>query len=204
MLYCFHLASSRICSRIALATRVAVRKPALFLVTSTGAWNGSLRLLVKFGIIVSSVKLLSMLRGTYFATVGKDGRVKMPSAWMESMRESGNRVFVTSQTGEFAQIYPMKSWNEIKRKMVRLSSSNKARRKFLMHTKYYGRAIELDGRGRIVMPRILREAAQLYGKVDLQGNLDHVEVWNHVRFVEILKNRPIMKIDERTLQDSGV
>ena len=73
-----------------------------------------------------------------------------------------------------------------------------------MHTKYYGRAIELDGRGRIVMPRILREAAQLYSKVDLQGNLDHVEVWNHVRFVEILKNRPIMKIDERTLQDSGV
>jgi MraZ protein len=140
-----------------------------------------------------------MLRGNYFATVGEDGRVKMPSAWLESLRESGNRVFVTSLTGDFARIYPMKIWNEIKQKLASLPSS-RVKRKFLMRTRYYGRVIELDGRGRIVLPRILRETAQLRGDVDLLGDLAYVEVWNHARFVEVLKNSPIREEGERFLQ----
>jgi MraZ protein len=53
----------------------------------------------------------------------------------------------------------MKTWKKIKQELARVRSSNTAKRKFLMRTKYYGRVIALDGRGRIVLPRILREAA---------------------------------------------
>jgi len=142
-----------------------------------------------------------MLRGNYPAKADEDGRVKIPSAWLESMRESENRVYVTSENGESARIYPLKFWHEIEEKLARISSYNTAKEKFLTRTNYYGQEIELDERGRIVVPRILRDAAQVEGEVDLLGNLNYVEVWNHARLVENLNNRPITEEGASILQD---
>ena len=49
-----------------------------------------------------------MLRGNHLATVDEKGRVKIPAAFLESLRELGNRFFVTSENGDYVRIYPMK------------------------------------------------------------------------------------------------
>ena len=145
-----------------------------------------------------------MLRGNYPAKVDEKGRVKIPAAFLEELREYGNKFYVTSENGDYVRVYPMKIWNEIEEKLARLSSHNKTKQKFLTRTNYYGQVVELDGQGRILVPSILRESAQMRGDVDVLGNLNYLQVWNHTRFLDNMKDSPITDEDEKILDELGI
>jgi len=145
-----------------------------------------------------------MLRGNCAAKVDDKGRVKIPVAFLEPLREYGNKFYVTSENGDYVRVYPMTIWNEIEEKLARLSSHNRTKQKFLTRTNYYGQVVELDGQGRILVPPILRESAQMRGDVDVLGNLNYLEIWNHTRFLDNLKASPITDEDEKTLDELGI
>ncbi len=132
------------------------------------------------------------------------GRVKVPANFLDSLKESGDRFFVTSTNGEFVRVYPMKVWTEIEDKLAKLSSHHQTKQKFLMRSNYYGQMVELDGQGRLLIPPVLREAAQMKGDVDVLGNLTYLDVWNHARFLESLNKSPITPDDEKILDDLGI
>jgi MraZ protein len=150
------------------------------------------------------VAISPVLRGNYPAKVDDKGRVKIPAAFLEALREYGNKFYVTSENGDYVRVYPMKIWNEIEEKLARLSSHNRTKQKFLTRTNYYGQVVELDGQGRILVPSILRESAQMRGDVDVLGNLTYLQIWNHTRFLDSLKASPITDDDEKTLDDLGI
>ena len=145
-----------------------------------------------------------MLRGNYAAKVDDKGRVKIPAAFLESLQEYGNKFYVTSENGDYVRVYPMTIWNEIEEKLARLSSHNRTKQKFLTRTNYYGQVVELDGQGRILVPPVLRESAQMRGEVDVLGTLNYLEIWNHTRFLDNLKASPITDEDEKTLDELGI
>jgi MraZ protein len=145
-----------------------------------------------------------MLQGNHLATVDEKGRLKIPAAFLESLREYGNRFFVTSENGDFVRIYPMRTWNEIEEKLAKLSSHNRTKQKFLMRANYYGQVVELDAQGRLLIQPILREAAQMRGEVDVMGYLTYVDVWNHARAIEKMKNDPMTEEDGNTLDGLGI
>jgi MraZ protein len=150
------------------------------------------------------VAISPVLRGNYPAKVDDKGRVKIPAAFLEALREYGNKFYVTSENGDYVRVYPMKIWNEIEEKLARLSSHNRTKQKFLTRTNYYGQVVELDGQGRILVPSILRESAQMRGDVDVLGNLNYLQIWNHTRFLDSLKASPITDDDEKTLDELGI
>ncbi len=145
-----------------------------------------------------------MLRGNSLATVDEKGRLKIPAAFLESLREYGAQFYVTSENGDYVRIYPMKIWNEIEERLARLSSHNRTKQKFLARANYFGQVVEVDRQGRVLIPPILREAAQMKGEVDVLGNLNYLEVWNHARFLESLGKNPITPEDEKILDDLGI
>ena len=144
------------------------------------------------------------LRGNCPAKVDEKGRLKIPAVFLEALKEYGNQFYITSTTGESARIYPMKVWSEIEAKLAKVASQNRAKRKFLMRTSYYGQTVEMDGQGRVLLPAVLREAAQTKGDVDVFGSLDHLEVINHVRVLDELKNSPYTEEDHKALEDLGI
>jgi len=150
------------------------------------------------------VAISLVLRGNYPAKVDDKGRVKIPAAFLEALREYGNKFYVTSENGDYVRVYPIKIWNEIEEKLARLSSHNRTKQKFLTRTNYYGQVVELDGQGRILVPSILRESAQMRGDVDVLGNLNYLQIWNHTRFLDSLKASPITDDDEKTLDELGI
>jgi MraZ protein len=150
------------------------------------------------------VAISPVLRGNYPARVDEKGRVKIPAAFLEALREYGNKFYVTSENGDYVRVYPMKIWNEIEEKLACLSSHNRTKQKFLTRTNYYGQLVELDGQGRILVPPILRESAQMRGDVDVLGNLNYLQIWNHTRFLDNLKASPITDDDEKTLDELGI
>jgi len=144
------------------------------------------------------------LRGNYPAKVDEKGRLKIPAAFLEGLREYGNQFYITSTTGETARIYPLSVWGEIEDKLAKLPSAHKSKRKFLMRTSYFGQVVELDGQGRVLLPSILREAAQTKGDVAVLGALDYLEVINNARALDQMKSEPYTDEDDKILGDLGI
>jgi MraZ protein len=145
-----------------------------------------------------------MLRGNYLATVDEKGRVKIPSDFLGQMQKGGSKFYVTSAHGDHARVYPMKAWEEIEKKLAKLSSYNSAKQKFLSRTNFYGQVVEVDGQGRILIPPVLRESAEMKGEVDVQGQLTYLEIWNHARFLERMNRSPITAQDEEAWNEIGI
>ena len=139
------------------------------------------------------------LRGNCPAKVDEKGRLKIPSVFLDELKEYGNQFYITSPTGESARIYPLKVWSEIEDKLAQLPSNSVAKRKFLMRTSYFGQQAELDGQARLLLPAVLREAAQMMGEVDVFGALNYLEVMNHTRVLDKLKNEPYTDADDTAL-----
>jgi MraZ protein len=144
------------------------------------------------------------LRGNCPSKVDEKGRLRVPALFLDALSEYGSQFYVTSLTGESARIYPMKVWSEIEDKLEKVSSQNRAKRKFLMRASYYGQTVELDGQGRLLVPAVLRESAQMKGEVDVFGNLNYLEVMNHTRVLDDLKNSPYTEEDDRALEHLGI
>ena len=144
------------------------------------------------------------LRGNCPARVDEKGRLKIPSIFLESLKEYGSQFYVTSMTGESARVYPMRVWSEIEEKLAAMPSQNQAKRKFLLRTSYFGQTVDLDGQGRLLLPAVLRESAQMKGDVDVFGVQNYLEVMNHTRVLDDLKGQPFTDEDFKTLADSGI
>jgi len=145
-----------------------------------------------------------MLRGNYPAKVDSKGRLKIPSAFLEELRGYGEEFFVTSENGDRARVYPMKVWREIEEKLAKISGHNATKQKFLNRSNYYGQVVRMDRQGRLLIPPVLREAAETKADVDVLGNLTFLEVWNHTRFMDSLKSNPITGEDLKVLDDLGI
>ena len=135
------------------------------------------------------------LRGNCPAKVDEKGRLKVPAVFLEELKEYGTQFYITSVTGESARIYPMKVWVELEDKLAKLPTSSQAKRKFLLRTSYFGQTVELDGQGRLLLPAVLRDSATMRGEVDVFGSLDYLEVMNHTRVLDDLKNQPFTDED---------
>jgi len=146
-----------------------------------------------------------VLRGNHPATIDPKGRLKIPAAFKSILDESyGPDFYITSLNGQSVRIYPMSVWKQFEVKLAALPSMNKSKRKLLDRTNYWGQAEKMDGQGRILIPSMLREAAEMTGEVAVMGNLNYLEVWNLQRFRDYLEKNPLTDEDEETLSNLGV
>ena len=146
-----------------------------------------------------------MLRGNAQATVDEKGRLKIPSIFRTDIEESwGSDFYVTSLSGESVLIYPLPVWQEIEERLAKLPSLNPTKKKFLDRTNYYGQLAAIDKSGRILIQPLLRESAQMTGEVAVLGYLDHLDVWNHRRFLGRIKEHEFTEDDKETLSKLGI
>ena len=131
------------------------------------------------------------LRGNCPAKVDEKGRLKIPAVFLEGLKEYGTQFYITSITGEDARIYPLSVWSDIEDRLAGLPSQHPGKRKFLLRTSYYGQQVEVDGQGRLLLPGVLRESAQLKAEVDVFGELNILVVMNHTGLVDKMKNEPL-------------
>jgi len=146
-----------------------------------------------------------MFRGNHPTRVDEKGRLKIPAEFKRLVDEKyANAFYITSVDGERALIYPMEEWQRIEEKLARLSSFNPTKKKFLDRTNYYGQAVEMDNQGRVLLPAMLRDSAQLKGEVAVLGNLTHLAVRNIEAYRKELVENPFTAEDEKTLDELGI
>jgi len=146
-----------------------------------------------------------VLRGNYTAKIDDKGRLKIPNAFRSLIEgQHGAEAFVTSLTGEYVRIYPMPVWMALEEKLGRMPSTHPARIKFFDPANYYGQTAAIDTQGRVLVHGRLREAAGMSGEVDVFGQYEYLDVWNHERFVAKLQREPYTDDDARALSEFGI
>jgi MraZ protein len=146
-----------------------------------------------------------MFRGSAPAKIDDKGRLKIPTDFRRLLEERwGPDLFVTSVQGESALLYPLPVWEEIEQRLSSMASTDRTRVRYLERVNYYGQQVRLDVQGRILIPQILRDSASVSGDVVVSGQLDHLVVWNHERFVARLSEQPFTDEDFRALSTQGI
>jgi MraZ protein len=146
-----------------------------------------------------------VFRGNAPARIDEKGRLKVPNTFRALVESKyGRELFLTSLTGEYVRIYPMPVWLEIEQKLADMPSTNPSRLRFLDRISYFGQVGELDAQGRVLIPVRLREAATMTGDVDVLGQVNYLDIWNHDRFLTKLQREPFTDDDARALSEFGI
>lgn len=146
-----------------------------------------------------------MFRGNAPAKIDDKGRLKVPNAFRSLIEAKyGRDLFVTSLSGENVRLYPMPVWLEIEEKLGRMPTTHPSRARFFDRVNYFGAAAELDVQGRVLIPTRLRDSATMIGDVDVLGQFNWLEVWNHERFLTRLQREAFTDDDARALSEFGI
>ncbi len=120
-----------------------------------------------------------MFRGATKVTIDAKGRLAIPTRYRDRLASRSNGQLVVTVDRDYCLLlYPYPDWEEIERKLIRLPSLNKQARRLQRLMVGYATELELDGNGRILLSRELREFAGIERQAILIGQGNKFEVWN--------------------------
>ena len=121
-----------------------------------------------------------MFRGINSATLDAKGRMALPARSRELvMAASEGRIVATIDMREACLLlYPLGAWEAVQAKLEGLSNIEPQAR--LLQRLLIGHAtdLELDSAGRLLLPSMLRDYAQLQKKLVLVGQGNKIEIWS--------------------------
>lgn len=143
-------------------------------------------------------------RGNNPTRIDEKGRLKMPADLKRQIEDMyGRKFYITSRTGERAEIYPMREWEKIEDELATKPASA-AKTKFLDATGYYGQVVDMDDQGRLLIPQLLREKAKIAGDVGVLGRTTFLVVVNAEQHEAKLAENPVTDADVESLGIAGL
>ncbi len=124
-----------------------------------------------------------MFRGVSNITVDTKGRLAVPTKHRDRLMEQcDGQLVATVDVDHCLLIYPLAEWEEIERKLVKLSSLNRKARSLQRLLVGHATELELDGNGRILLPQPLRQFAGIERHAVLIGQGNKFELWDEARW----------------------
>jgi MraZ protein len=113
------------------------------------------------------------------------GRIVIPARYRQSLEESQHRVILTIDTEERCLLlYPLTTWELIEAQLAELPSFNPSARRIQRLLIGHATEVELDRHGRILLPPLLREYANLTKNIMLVGQGKKIELWDETHWDE--------------------
>lgn len=114
-------------------------------------------------------------------TVDAKGRLIVPSKFRELL---GDEFVVTKGLDGCLFVYPNEEWQNIEDKFRNIPLTTKDARKFSRFFFAGAATCEVDKQGRILIPPVLREFADLQKDVVSVGVLNRIEIWSKDRWLD--------------------
>lgn len=118
--------------------------------------------------------------GEYSHSLDTKGRLIMPAKFREQLGES---FVVTKSPDKCLYVYANEDWKAFEEKLATLPITNKATRQFARFFLAGACECEVDKQGRILLPAVLREYANLDKEVILAGASKRIEIWNKDKYL---------------------
>ena len=138
-----------------------------------------------------------MFMGEYNHTIDAKGRLIVPSKFREAL---GDTFVVTKGLDGCLFVYDNEEWQAFEEKVRSLPITNKEARQFARFFLAGAAEVEVDKQGRILVPNILREFAQINKDVVLIGVASRIEIWSKERFEGMASFEDMDEIAEHMAQ----
>lgn len=120
-----------------------------------------------------------MFMGEYNHTIDAKGRLIIPSKFREIL---GDEFVVTKGLDGCLFVYDNREWSNFEEKLKSLPLTNKDARQFVRFFLAGAAAVEVDKQGRILLPGVLREFADISKDAVLIGVASRIEIWSRERW----------------------
>jgi MraZ protein len=119
-----------------------------------------------------------MFRGSSSHTCDPKGRLIAPSRFRDVIKTGGggDKIILTTSMTSALSAYTVDEWKKVEAKLVQSKSANASaiRRFFLGNSQ----ECNCDKQGRILIPKSLRDYAEIQKDIMLVGLIDHFEIWS--------------------------
>jgi len=128
-----------------------------------------------------------LFKGRYAHTLDAKGRLAIPSRFREHLltRAEGRLVATVDRAGCLL-IYPQPEWEDFARRLNALPGMKPQVREFQRVVLGNAMDLEMDGQSRVLIPRALRDYAELHKQAMLVGQGKKFELWDEERWTKRL------------------
>ena len=118
-----------------------------------------------------------MFRGVNTVTIDAKGRVAVPSKYRLDLQQL--KIVVTIDTEDSCLLlYPLNEWLLIEEKVESLPSFNEVTRRIKRLLIGHAHELDIDSQGRVLLPKSLRDYADLNKKTVFVGQGKKFEIWS--------------------------
>ena len=116
------------------------------------------------------------------------GRIMLPTALKKLLAEEIAEGFVLKRSVYYPclELYPMPAWNKLMEKLGKLNRFVKKNSDFIRKFTAGVKQIEVDGTGRLLIPKNLVATAGLQKEIVLASSQDILEVWDKEQYEEAI------------------
>lgn len=127
------------------------------------------------------------LQGEHICRVDAKGRFMLPVALKNQVSDSLSKGFVVKRSifSPCLELYPRTNWDELNVKIIsKLNRFNKKHNDFIRAYNAGLKELEIDGTGRILIPRDLAVFASITADIVVTAKMDCIEIWDKARYDE--------------------
>ncbi len=130
------------------------------------------------------------LIGEYECRPDAKGRVLLPSALKKQLATVMGQSFVLKRSvfNPCLELYPISSWNEVIGQVNTLNRFVKKNNDFIRLFNAGVKLIDVDGNGRILIPKDLQQFAGLNQSIVMSSAVNMIEIWDKQKYEDMLNN----------------
>ena len=127
---------------------------------------------------------MTNLIGTYECKADAKGRVMFPSALKKQLQKVIGDGFVIKRSvfNQCLEIHPMNDWNGVVGQVNKLNRFVKKNNDFIRSYMAGLKMVEVDGSGRVLIPKDLMSFAGLQKEIVLSSSVNMIEIWDKERY----------------------
>jgi len=123
---------------------------------------------------------MQSLLGTYEGKIDAKGRFMFPAPFKGQMKDEINNGFVIKRSifKRCLELFPMEAWNVESAKVMKLNMFKKKNAEFATKFMAGVKPVEIDGSGRILIPKDLLKYAGISKEIVLTSVINRIEIWD--------------------------
>ncbi len=153
---------------------------------------------------------MSYFFGDYFCKLDVKSRLTLPSALKQQLPGAGKESLMIARGFEkYLVIYTKKEWEAKMEELLKLNQYEKENLQFIRHFTRGATEIEPDAAGRVLIPKILCDAAgidaQAANEIVISCQVNRIEVWEKSAYDAMLADEPadFAALAERVMGGKG-
>ena len=135
--------------------------------------------------------------GEYINLIDQKNRLSIPAKFRNSLSASNDKTFVlTKGFDKCLLLYPLDEWQIVEEQLSSLSSIKNKNRNFIRKITRHANYVKYDSQGRIAIPELLLDYANIDKEVMVIGVVKKIELWNQATLDNYEKQKQFLSDED--------